>query len=158
MKRARMRRRALRHRYGHTLQKPLLTRLNRARKVKVDPSTVEGTVLRYAAGFPEVSHPNDYTWYMIRRVPIELLDPPSRESYAEQDPDLDEEEAEESVEQNLDRYDDLARVLIREGQRPWPVVLDARGMVLDGFHRLAVLSDHGKKHVDVLWVLPKGAT
>jgi hypothetical protein len=108
-------------------------------------------LINRAAEHTEIAHPDRFHWDLVRDVPIRLLDPPSREAY-EFDPDAEDED---EVQQNLDRYDDLVRLLIDEGHEPWPVVVDAHGFVLDGYHRLAVLSDHGVKAVDVIWVRKK---
>lgn len=127
----------------------LLAMLRRA-KTEVDPGEFKA-ILCGAAKWDEVLKPQNYKWFLVRNVPIRLLDPPSREYY-EQDPFAEDEE---DRRQNLERYDELVRLLIVERRPVWPIVLDKRGAILDGFHRLAVLSDHGKKSVKVLWAVPR---
>lgn len=130
----------------------LLPLLRRATKRQLDPWLPPLLdLINHAAEHTEITYPDRFRWDLVRGVPIRLLDPPSRETY-EFDPDAEDEE---DIQQNLDRYDDLVRQLIDEGRAPWPIVIDAGGMILDGYHRLAVLSDHGVKTVDVIWVRKK---
>lgn len=68
------------------------------------------------------------------------------------DPESDDEEAGE----NLERYYRIEALLVHQGKKPWPIVVGQDGEVIDGYHRLAVLSDSGAEEVDVLWVRPKG--
>lgn len=119
------------------------------RKERVDPRSY-GDLIKKAVKFPEFKAPSRYTWDLVHGVPIGALNPGSRFDY-ETDPESDDEEAGE----NLARYDRLVELLVHEGKKPWPVVVGQDGEVIDGYHRLAVLSDHGAETVDVLWVRPK---
>ena len=118
-------------------------------KKRVDPKSY-GDLIQKAVKFPEFKSPSKYTWDLIRSVPIHHLNPGSRFDY-ETDPESDDEEAGE----NLARYDRLVSLLVHQGKKPWPVVVGQDGEVIDGYHRLAVLSDNGAEEVDVLWVRPK---
>jgi len=120
------------------------------RKVRADPKSY-ADLIQKAVKFPEFKSPSKYTWDLIRGVPIGYLHPGTRVDY-ELDPESDDEE----VGENLARYDRLVDLLVHEGKKPWPVVVGQDGEVIDGYHRLAVLSDHGTEAVDVLWVRPKG--
>ena len=115
----------------------------------VDPKVFR-ELIQKAVKFPEFKTPTRYTWQFIRGVPINELDPGSKFDY-EIDPESDGEEAGE----NLSRYYRIERLLYHQGKRPWPIVVNGDGDVIDGFHRLAVLSDHGTETVDILWVRPK---
>jgi len=119
------------------------------RKVRVDPKSY-ADLIQKAVTFPEFKSPSKYTWNLIRGVPIAYLNPGTRVDY-ELDPESDDEE----VGENLARYDRLVELLVHEGKKPWPVVVGQDGEVIDGYHRLAVLSDHGAEAVDVLWVRPR---
>jgi hypothetical protein len=120
------------------------------KKARVDPKSY-ADLIKKAVKFPEFKSPTKYTWDLVHGVPIHALDPGSRFDY-ETDPESDDEEAGE----NLARYDRLVELLVHQGKRPWPIVVGQDGEVIDGYHRLAVLSDHGTEKVDVLWVRPKG--
>jgi hypothetical protein len=121
------------------------------KKERVDPARYAGLVAK-AVKFPEFSSPSKYTWDLVRDVPIHYLNPGSRIDY-EMDPESDDEE----VGENVARYDRLVDLLVYQGKRPWPIVVGQDGEVIDGYHRLAVLSDNGAESVDVLWVRPKRA-
>lgn len=112
--------------------------------VRVDPS--DYPAIFAAEKWLEILNPTAFEWYLLRDVPIERLRPGTRTDWRE-DCDLDEED----IEENEARYD-LIEALIDSGESPWPVIADERGLVLDGYHRLAVLNDHGAESVDVLWV------
>lgn len=120
------------------------------RKERVDPKSY-GDLIKKAVKFPEFKSPSKYTWDLIRGVPIHELNPGSKFDY-ETDPESDDEEAAE----NLVRYYRVEALLVHQGKKPWPIVVGQDGEVIDGYHRLAVLSDHGAENVDVLWVRPKG--
>lgn len=119
-------------------------------KERVDPKSVRDLIQK-AVKFPEFKTPSKYTWDLIRGVPIHELDPGSKFDY-ETDPESDDEEAGE----NLARYHRVETLLFHQGKKPWPVVVNQDGDVIDGHHRLAVLSDHNVDQVDVLWARPKG--
>ena len=119
-------------------------------KERVDPKSFDDLIQR-AVKFPEFKTPSKYTWDLIRDVPIHELDPGSKFDY-ELDPESDDEEAGE----NLARYYRVETLLFHQGKKPWPVVVNQDGDVIDGHHRLAVLSDHDVDSVNVLWVRPKG--
>jgi len=119
-------------------------------KGPVDPKAF-GDLIKKAVKFPEFKSPSKYTWDLIRGVPIHELDPGSKFDY-ETDPDLDDEE----IAENLERYYQVETLIFHQGKKPWPIAVGRDGEVIDGYHRLAVLSDHGVDTVDVLWVRPKG--
>jgi hypothetical protein len=119
-------------------------------KKRVDPKSFRDLIQK-AVKFPEFKAPSKYTWDLIRGVPIRELDPGSKFDY-ETDPESNDEEAGE----NLARYHRVEALLVHQGKKPWPIVVGQDGAVIDGHHRLAVLSDHGAETVDVLWVRPKG--
>jgi hypothetical protein len=90
--------------------------------------------------------------YLVRGVPIALFAPASRNVYAFGEGADDSGDSDEMS--HLERYDAIADKLKRGG-KPWPVLVDVQGAILDGFHRLAVLSDLGVKYTDVLWIVPR---
>ena len=114
-------------------------------KTPVDPSAYR-EIFRASAKFEETRHPKKYKWMLVRDVPIAIFQPPSLDDYTS-DPDVTEEEMDENVE----RYNYLYKLLIERGEKPWPVVVAPEGLVLDGYHRLAVLFDADRETVDVLW-------
>lgn len=119
-------------------------------KERIDPKSYRDLVEK-AVKFPEFKSPSRYTWDLIRGVPIRHLDPGSQFDY-ETDPESDDDE---EAGENLARYRRLEELLIDEGRKPWPIVVNQDGHVLDGYHRLAVLNDHDVETVDVLWVRPR---
>lgn len=111
----------------------------------VDVSTF-AYVLEASEPWSETTKPERWLWRLARNVPIELLRPQTADCWLS-DEDLTEEEAEE----NVDRYERI-RDLLRSGAPLWPVVVDERGMTLDGYHRLAAAySLDEEATVDVLW-------
>ena len=119
------------------------------KKERVDPKAF-AKLIKEAVKFPEFKSPSRYTWDLIRDVPIHYLDPGSRDDY-ETDPDSSDEE----IDENLTRYDRVAALLTRRKKKPWPIVVNQDGAVIDGYHRLAVLADHEIADVDVLWARPR---
>lgn len=120
--------------------------VSRAKK-RVDPKSYSDLIQK-AVQLPQFKTPSKYTWDLIRGVPITDLEAGSKFDY-EDDPESDDEE----VGENLARYHRI-EALIQQGKKPWPVVVDQDAAVIDGYHRLAVLSDRGANKVDVLWVRP----
>lgn len=127
---------------------PAPTWLRARRGTRVQPHAF-GDLIAHAVKFPEFVTPTAYTWTLIRGVPIDDLDPPTRADY-EEDPEDDDDDT-----GNLDRYERLEHLLIDRGAPRWPVVVEKLGRVIDGYHRLAVLADNGVETVDVLWVQPR---
>jgi hypothetical protein len=125
----------------------LIALLKRRRKERVKLGDYVHLIAN-AESFPEFTAPLKFHWVFVPNVPIKLLEPGFREQY-ETDFTLDEDE----IDQNLERYDAIDDLLATE--EPWPIVVDEGGLVIDGNHRLAVLSDRGAKTVDVLWVRSK---
>lgn len=121
-----------------------------SKKERVDPKSL-GDLIKKAVKFPEFKTPSKYTWDLIRGVPIDHLDPGSKFDY-----ETDPESADDEVDENLARYYRIEALLIHQGKKPWPVIVNQDGDVIDGHHRLAVLHDHGVQTVDVVWVRPKG--
>ena len=118
-------------------------------KERVAPKAY-GDLIKKAVKFPEFKTPSKYTWDLIHSVPIHELDPGSKFDY-EADPESDDEETSE----NLARYSRVEALIFHQGKKPWPVVVNQDGNVIDGHHRLAVLSDRNVNRVDVLWARPK---
>jgi hypothetical protein len=132
----------------------LLTLLQCAPKFRVNPNQILlRKILDKVAreDVPEFMHVHRYHWDLVRNVPIMLLNPTSRKMY-ELDTDAEDED---DIQQNLDRYADLVLQLIVKSNAIWPILVDEHGLILDGYHRLAVLSDHGSTHVDVIQIRPR---
>lgn len=96
--------------------------------------------------WPETKHPDEFDWFLIRAVPVHRFGPMTRESWRN-DPDLDDDE----MDMNEFRYDEIYNILFYHEDEAWPVVVDSRGFVLDGYHRLACMNDLSIKTVDVLY-------
>ncbi len=123
----------------------LVSYLRRARKTEVSPKPYRD-MLRAAKSFSLATRrPDEWRWYLVRGVPISVLD---EEGVGI--PTLADFEYEESEDDVL-RYRILHKKLALRGEKPWPVVVSPEGEILDGIHRLSVLSDAGVEKIDVLW-------
>jgi hypothetical protein len=118
--------------------------LRRAKKTEVSPKDYRN-VLRSSASWTPTSHPNRFRWYLVRNVPISVLD---EESIGI--PSLADFEA-TGFDDDIQRYRVLYEKLIEDGEAPWPVVVSPEGEILDGIHRLSVLMDADVRKIDVLW-------
>ena len=79
-------------------------------------------------------------WWLIRDVPLSV--------FASQTPDAGDYVT-DGDEDGVRRCEVIA-VALGAGDRPWPLIVEG-DFVLDGYHRLAVVSDHGDESIDVIW-------
>ena len=110
---------------------------------RVDPALF-AEIFERAEPFEEIENRLDYSWTLTRGVPIKRFEFSTRSDYAT-DPDLTEEEAE----QNVDRIEVISSKL-QAGEPLWPIIVDLKGDVIDGYHRLTVADEEGIDVVDVL--------
>ena len=120
--------------------------LRRAKKIEVSPDWYL-EILRASARFDQTRHSKRFRWYLVRNVPLDLFNPLTLADFY----DIMDGADEEDVEQDVDRYKSIHRSIVTQEQPVWPVVVSEDGVVLDGYHRLAVLNDADRKAVDVLW-------
>ena len=106
---------------------------------------------KYAAVFqssepwPDVKNWKKYDWRIVRNVPVLDLEPATREDY-----ELDTDVSEEEADQNVERMDEVVR-LLREGATLWPVIMGFDCLILDGYHRLAAAAELGIETIDVIY-------
>lgn len=99
-------------------------------------------IIRKAERFEEIKHPRKYTWTMYAGVPIEYLEPGTLNDYVT-----------DGSKKDVRRYREIKK-LMKAGGDPWPILVDQYGFVLDGYHRLAAMSDLGEKEVKVVVATP----
>lgn len=104
-----------------------------------DPEGEFPEAFRYAADFEEVARPRDFVWVFLAAVPVSWLRPATRADYEGEVFAAGDDELEDA-EESLRKYEESA-ALFEQGAVPPPILLDARGFVLDGLHRIAALSD-----------------
>lgn len=95
-------------------------------------------IIRKAEKFEEIKQPRKYTWAMYAGVPIEYLEPGSLQEYQA-----------EKNKKGVKRYMAVKKIL-QAGGEPWPILVDEYGFILDGYHRLAAMSDLGEEEVKVV--------
>lgn len=118
----------------------LLSYLKKAKKTPV--SLREWLPVISEADLFRIAPPRLFAWYLVKDVPIELLDPENL--------GIDWSDPE-----NTERYERIARA-IRRGAPLWPVIVSEYGTMVDGYHRLAFIWENRlSRFIDVLYFVRK---
>jgi len=92
----------------------------------------------------QISHPQNFDWYLIRRVPLKFFPEATLETVKQLD---DPEERKE----HRDRINEIL-TLLKAGEPVWPVIVASEsGVIVDGWHRLAALHKLKVPFVDILY-------